>query len=873
MENLQRLSDRLGEDGDRVGLVDLSSAAKQVWTFQALRDASVSLADRLWVQGMRPGDRVALIAPNSAEWVIAALAVLRAGAVCVPIDTQATDEQLTHMLRLSRPKKAFVSGYVARRLAALELEDGPETEVIEGDFRAARRERPQRNFAEVSLDDIAVIFFTSGTTGPPKGVPLNHRNLMHQLNVLRDLALANETDRLLLPIPMHHVYPFTVGLLTPMYLGVPIILPAGLTGAELMTALRDQDVSFILGLPRLYSALHEGIQNRIERLRWPLRPAVRAMIDMSTWARSRFGIRAGRWLLRPLHTGFAPKLHTLVSGGAPLAPDLAQRLEGFGWQVASGYGLTETSPLLTLITPESRNFGGAGKPVRDVKVRIRKADDELGEVEVSGPNVFSGYLENPEKTAKSFTEDGWFKTGDRGRLDEVGTLHLFGRLSTLIITPSGEKIQPDRLEGHYEQHPALSEVGILQRDDELVAVVVPEAEAVGDDERAAVSGALSEQARGLASFQRLSGFEISCEPIARTRLGRIRRKKLQERYDALRAGQAEMETGPVPVEGMGEEDRALLEHEPVRRVWRFLAERFSDVRLRPDSSLTHDLGVDSLGWVDLSLDIQHVSGAELTEEDVAEIRTVRDLLQTVAQKTPQGGAEEAPDPLERPEKILSEADQVWLKPANWPVRWLGTLGYNLNRLIFRTFFNLKVEGADRIPRDMPVILTPNHTSYMDAPALAAALDKDIISRVRWAGSRNILMSGRMRRFFSRAARVIPIDPGASARRDLAYGAATLEQGETLVWFPEGSISHSGKLQPFQPGAALLADKFKVPVVPVIIQGTSEALPPGHQIPRLKPVRVRFGQPLDLRQMAETGEADRPWKRINQVLHDQMDEML
>jgi long-chain acyl-CoA synthetase len=872
MDTLQQLSDRIGEYGDRTGLVDLASTSGQVWTFKTLKNESLSLANRLLEEGVKPGDRIALSAPNSAGWIIAALAVLRVGAVCMPIDTQSTDEQLTHMLRLSRPKKAFVSEQMAKRLAALDLEDGPQTEVIAGAFRAGGAPAA-RDFPKVSAEDTAVIFFTSGTTGPPKGVPLNHRNLIHQLDVLRDLELVNETDRLLLPLPTHHVYPFTVGLLTPMYLGVPIVFPSGLTGAELAAALREQDISFILGLPRLYSALYDGIQNRIAKLRWPLRPAMHGLISLSTWLRARFGLRAGRWLLRPLHAGFAPKLHTLVSGGAPLAPDLAQRLEGFGWQVASGYGLTETSPLLTLITPESRDFDGAGKPVRDVKLRIRKTDDDMGEVEVSGPNVFSGYLENPEETAKSFSEDGWFQTGDRGRLDPDGTLHLFGRLSTLIITPSGEKIQPDPLEEHYERHPAISEIGILQRDDRLVAVVVPEAEAAGDDERAAMSQALSERARELASFQRLSGFEISREPIARTRLGKIRRKKLQERYDALHAGKAEEETGPVALENMREEDRALLEHEPARQVWRFLADRFPDVRLRPDSSFTHDLGVDSLGWVDLSLDIQHVSGAELTEDDVAEIHTIRDLLRTVSRKTPSGVAAKPVDPLDRPEDVLSEEDRVWLAPASLPTRWLTAFGYSLNRMVFRVFFGLKVEGVERIPRDTPMILTPNHTSYMDGPTLAAALDNEIIFRLRWAGSRNILMSSRLKRLFSRAARIVPIDPGAAARRDLAYGAATLKQGETLVWFPEGGISHSGRLQPFQPGAALLADKFKVPVVPVIIQGTSEALPPGHQIPRLKPVRVRFGQPLDPREVAETSEEDRTWRRINQALHDQMDEML
>jgi long-chain acyl-CoA synthetase len=213
----------------------------------------------------------------------------------------------------------------------------------------------------VSPDDRAVLFYTSGTTGPPKGVPLTHRNLAFEVNTLVAANLLTNEDRLLLPLPLHHVYPFTVGVLLPLALGLPIVLPYGLTGPQLVRALREGKVTAIVGVPRLYRALMSGIQSRAESAGRVAGAVFRGALGLSM-ALAQRRMRVGRLLFRRIHREMSPQLRILATGGAAIEPDLAWKLEGLGWLVGTGYGLTETSPLLTLDKPGEARIGSVGRP-------------------------------------------------------------------------------------------------------------------------------------------------------------------------------------------------------------------------------------------------------------------------------------------------------------------------------------------------------------------------------------------------------------------------------------------------------------------------------------------------------------------------------
>ena len=861
------------------------------WSYGELADTAARLSRGLQAQEVKRGDTVALYAANAPLWIAACLAVLRSGAVVVPIDAQLSGEELEHVLKDSGAHLVFTTSDKLERLQRLEVQPIL-FDIPEDDARSWRRVLGEPSEAtKPDPEDTAALFYTSGTTGAPKGVPLSHRNLASQLETILKTELFHSEDTLLLPLPLHHVYPFVIGMLLPLAVGAPIVLPAARTGPELVRALNEGEVSAILGVPRLYEALFEGIRSQIDAQGWPSALLLRGALALSTSLRRRFGWRLGKRLLAPLHARFGPKVRLLASGGSALDPELAWQLEGLGWPLAIGYGLTETSPLLTVKAPDDLRLGSVGKPVESVELRLDEAQasgerEGEGEVLARGPSIFSGYRNLPDKSEEVLGA-GWFRTGDLGYFEDD---HLFitGRVSTLIVTEGGENLQPDRVEAAYEASPVIREVGVLKKGRDLVGVIVPgrgEARQRAESSHLsttawteqAVSEAVKERSKELPSYARLADFVLSAKPLPRTRLGKLRRHLLEERFDEVQAG-GEEEARPVPVEEMAEEDQRLLENRAVRSVWDLLASRYEGQRLAPETDLQLELGVDSLEWVNLTLEISERAGVELDEETAGRLDTVRDLLREVGERTEdETGGEtggERTDPLDDPEGSLNDEQRARLTPLSVWQRALARPLLALNGGLMRTFFGLEVVGLEHLPDEGPIIFTPNHASYLDPFVLAAALGAGRLGNTFWVGSRESITHNPVNRGFTRLAQAVPISDRA-ATASLAVGAAALGRGHSLIWFPEGQRSPTGDLQRFRPGVGLLLAHAGVPAVPVYIAGTWRAMPPG-SLPRPARVMVAFGEPQtagdleDLAKNSDVGEADeRPHERVAAALKERV----
>ena len=636
----------------------------------------------------------------------------------------------------------------------------------------------------------------------------------------------------------------------------------------------------VLGVPRLYSALYQGIQSRAESAGRTGNLMFRLLLPTSHLLRQRLNLQLGKRLFAPLHQRFGPSLRMLISGGSPLDPALAWNLESLGWRVAAGYGLTETSPLITINPPGRARFDTVGRVIDGVEVQIDTQVEQTeegaqwgegqGEILVKGPNVFDGYRNLPDKTEESFT-DHWYRTGDLGSLSEDRWLSVHGRVSTMIITESGEKVQPDGVEEAYQQHSNIKEVGVLQNDDKrLVAVIIPTPEAAHEKNgvEGAIRLAVNEAGKGLASYQRIDDYVIGREPLPRTRLGKIRRHKLTERYRQIQQGGGEpARQGPIAEEEMVPEDRTLLEDTAARRVWELLSERFADRDLTPDSNPQLDLGMDSLAWLNLTLEIRNRVGVELDEEAIGRIETIRDLLQEVAEA---GEAEEQIGAfLDHPEQSLTDRQRRYLALNSGWRAGLARFLYRLNRWLVKRLFKIQVEGLDKLPQE-GFVLTPNHLSVLDPFVLAAALDDKRLSRTHWAGWTGMAFSNPLFSAVSRLAQAVPIEPQRAVMSSLAFGAAVLKRQRCLIWFPEGERSRQGKLLPFRPGIGMLLERYPVPVIPVAIIGTYQAMPPGSKWPKFITLTVRFGQPQDPRQLVDRAGADEPgYQAIAQRLHQEV----
>ncbi|MEX1027482.1 MAG: AMP-binding protein [Candidatus Paceibacterota bacterium] len=881
------------------------------------------LARGLRKRGIAPGDRVALVAENSTALITACLGMIVSGCVAVPLDVQMEVKTLGNVLQDSGAKLLLTTAEQAGRLAdvipenieeaflldaAEEPDNGDNPSSLEADGsnehqtgKASNSDHHQSWHKllsqgddtetdlepddERSADDTAVLFYTSGTTGPPKGVPLSHRNLTTQIHTVGNAKLTQSDDRILLPLPLHHVYPLVIGTLTPISLGLPIILPRSLTGPDILQAIREGEATMIIGVPRLYRALYEAIQSQAENAagRWA-RDALNRSIGLSTWLRKYPRMKLGKLLFQPLRHRIGPNLRVLASGGSPLDPELGWRLEGLGWEVAIGYGLTETSPLLTMNPPGAGHLDTVGRPIPDVELRIDehwqdKGDENEqhavsgsghqnapgeGEILARGAGVFDGYWNLPDKTKEAFTEDGWYRTGDLGYLDRHGRLHVTGRASTLIITEQGEKVQPDEVESAYAEAPEIREIGVLQRDGKLVALVVPETHNTdGDaDLEKQIREAVRRVSDRLPSYQRLADITLTRKSLPRTRIGKIRRHQLKVRWEEAGSEDGE-QTGPLPREEMSSEDRELLEHPAAEQLWDLLAEQFSEEPLTPDASLRMDLGVDSMQWLNLTMQIMQRTGVELDDETLARADSVRDLLQAVREAA---GRESHKDLFEDPEQALNEQQRRRLQPLGPTASFVARNGFRLNRRLVRWLLQLKVEGIEHLPEKGPLVIAANHLSHLDPFVLSACFDQQRLEQTFWAAWVEATRRNPLTRLGSRLAKTVPIDPQRGVITSLAVGAAVLQRDKILVWFPEGERSSSGQLQPFKPGLGILLEHYRVPVVPTHIEGTYEAMPPDRRTPRRHPTRVRFGAPLHPDDLEKEGEGDEASTRIVDALH-------
>ncbi|MCB9947814.1 MAG: AMP-binding protein [Rhodospirillaceae bacterium] len=842
--------------GDRPALVTVGLG--QAWSYGDLQDRSRRLAAGLLADGLTPQEPVALLGPSRAEWVALALAVIRAGGTVVPLDTVMAPADLAHALDDCECRRVFASADRLAQLGTVVATGGLTIGLLDADTdgEAGRSWRAWLADAPAPLPtpregDRAVLFYTSGTTGRPKGVPLTHGNIAFCVHALLEHDIVVPGDRVLVPLPLYHVYPFVVGLLTPLALGITLVFPEGLTGPQIVAALREGEATVMVAVPRLYDALMTAVRGRLKAGGRVPAALFGAALGLSSWLRRRFGWPVGRALFRPFRRRIAPRLRLMVSGGAKLDAELAWSLEGLGWELLSGYGLTETSPIVAFNRPGRADIATVGVPLNGVEIRIDQPDaDGNGEILVKGPNVFGGYHHRPEETQAAFTADGWFRTTDLGRVDERGYLRIAGRRSERIVLAGGKNVYPEAVEAAYDGNPLIREIAVLDDNGRLAALVMADAHAArkagAKDVDEAVRAAVRAGAEPLPPYMRPGDVAVTRQALPRTPLGKLRRHQLPALYrQAMEGRQA-----PARAE-LTEADLALLQAPSVAPVWGYLRDRYADRPVHPNADLEGDLGVDSLEWVNLSLALEERAGLVLQQEDLARIQTVRDLLEHVLKA---GTGSEAASP-------ASTKWDSWAEPRGPFLRLVGIAIFAVNRVLLKLLVRHRQRGAEHLPATGPAVLTPNHLSFMDAFAVAAGLPRRQVRQTFWAGTTTYLLPNAVMRFFSRAANIVPVEPGQTAGLSIKLARRVLGRGDFLVWFPEGRISLDGQLQSFQPGLSRLVEGTEARFVPIHLKGTGEAWPRDRRFPRAGRVSVLFGHPLTQADLIARGEGESDAERL------------
>ena len=795
------------------------------WSYSQIAQTARRFARELEARRIAKGDRLLLWARNSPEWVSAFFGCLLRGVIVVPLDLQSEPGFVKRVQEQVEPKLALcdvaTSALVGQTLPVIELE--------ELNSQIAHHSSKPYPITDNGYDDTIEIVFTSGTTAEPKGVLITHRNLMANLTPLeQEIKRYLKWERLVHPVrflnllPLSHVFGQFMGVFVPQLLGGEVFFQESLSPLQILETVKRERISVVITVPRILDGLREKIESDFE-----------ARGNLAR-LRSAIALSAGRhflrswWTFRAIHKMFGWKFWAFVSGGATLNPDTEEFWQRLGFAVIQGYGMTETAALISVNHPFKKNRGSIGRIMPGQEVKL--AED--GEILVRGKNVSPGYWKHSGQ-AKA-TNDDWFRTGDVGEIDEEGSLYFKGRKREVIVTSAGLNVYPGDIEL------------VLGRQPEIKASVVIENEGPHGPEPLAVlilreTGANAEATVNrvnelLAPHQQIRRWFVwPGEDFPRTSTQKVRKQVVGEVVRAELAGAAQISGSGASLAGRSNE---LVE---------IIARINKDVPANrdPSAKLGTDLRLDSLDRVELLSALEDRYQLEIDEAAFTDATTLAEVEKIVREG--------------RHEEAAQYPYPKWQQ--RWPLSWLRiALLYLIVLPITRVMGWPRIRGRDylRTARG-PLVFVCNHVTMADHALVLLALPRRYRTRIAIAMDGELLRdwlhpsagTGLLTRllgllkyvsvvsFFN----VFSMPQKSGFRRSFVFAGEMMDQGSSLLVFPEGQRTKHGALNPFMPGTGLLIQRLDAPVVPMRIDGLWELKKAGRHFAWPGEVSVIIGEPV------------------------------
>jgi long-chain acyl-CoA synthetase len=897
------LDDFRGFDRE-VAVVRYQGNRRRVTTYTELARLAGRFAALLVQRQIGPGDRVLLWAENSAEWIAAFHGCLLRGVLAVPLDAVGTVEFAMRVAADVKPKLAVGDAVLLAQLS-------PELPLLPfEDWLDALPAEEAGPVAGLSTDTPLEILFTSGTTGEPKGIVLTHGNVLASVapieagaqQYLRWERLVHPL-RILNTLPLSHVFGQTMGLWVPPIFAGELHFEERLAAPRLVETIRRERISVLAAVPRVLALLKTHLE-----ITYPW------LAEQATTSQK---IEAARrwWLFRKIHRAFGLKFWAIISGGGALASPIEHFWNALGFVLVQGYGMTETTALITLNHPFHVAEGTIGKPLSGREVKLGPD----GEVMVRGAAI-SGATWSGGKLHRR--KDEWLATGDVAEKNSSGELRFLGRKSEVIVTAAGVNIHPEDLQAAIEAQPGVTACAVVA----MITADGPEPCAVlacrgaGDQAAAVIEGA---NAR-LAEFQRVRRWVHWPEPdLPRTSTGKVRRKAVAEWLNRIQSAAALSGYGtarPRTATFEASEDWLLT------LIAQISGEQSPGVG--DELHLSEDLHLDSLGRVQLAAAIEDRLGIISEDGMLDHVETLGELRRLVAGEdeppvisiptpTPAsrrndragrsvsdgfGGAtstqqdnaigiavEEEPAPRTQP-KVIKPLPGKYIYPL-WP--WLKPIQWMRSAFIEAVMRPLvwllaapRVVAPSALKADAPMLIIANHVTAFDGPLVQYALPGALRRRMAMVMSGELLEDYRhfrnseplhpSGRFFlpgplfyyllTALFNVFPLPRRRDFQPSFAHSGRAMDRGFNVLVFPEGTRSAEGKLAQFRPGIGLLAKQCGAMVLPVALRGLGELKTEDKRWFRSGSIEVRVGQPLRL----APGESE---ASITARLHSEVERLL
>jgi len=760
------------------------------------------------------------------------------GAVAVPMDRIAAPDFARRVAADVDAKLVVCSSALAAHVAELSL---LELETL-SDVLARHSAAPYAA-AEIARDDTAQIVFTSGTTAEPRGVVLTHGNILASVDPIeREFPKYRFSERLFHPVrflellPLSHVFGQFMGMFIPALIGGTVHFQDSFKPTDIISTIKQERISVLVAVPRVAESLKNKVRSEF------------AELIEKNWQRAEKEHFLKRWWrFRLIRRRFGWKFWALISGGAALDQSTEEFWRRLGYVVVQGYGLTETSSLISLNHPFKVGRRSIGKvlPGREMKL-----DPETGEILVRGENVARQYWQGKE--LKPVTgEEGWFRTGDLGAMDEEGNLYFKGRSKNVIVTPAGLKVYPEDLEEALRKQPQVKDVVVVGVDKggnaEACAVLLMNN---GDSGSAAIAAAN----QSLADFQKIRRWFVwPDEDFPRTSTQKPKLELIRLAAEAQAGGKASI---AAAANGNGAPAGTLEE-----LVGSISGRR---VELKPDAHLENDLNLSSLDRVELMSAIENRYQVDLNDREFSRIHTVADLEKLVQKNAPE---------TKQPDYPYPRWAQIGL------VRWIRVLVYHLVTLPYITIMaRPKIIGRERLRNFRgPALIISNHIAQIDIGFLMAALPLRFRNRlgVAMQGEQLKLMRHPPRDWFflkrwweqlqyvliAAFFNVFAMPQRAKYREAFRYAGELADHGYNVVIFPEGRRTQTGEMAPFRSGIGLLATQLNLPVIPMRIDGlypfkvAKKHYAPPHA------VQVRIGGPIRFQPTDDPQEITKELQKI------------
>ncbi len=818
--------------GDAVAFAQRRGLRTFHWSYQEIASSSFAFAERLAERDTGKNDRVLLCGANSPEWVIAFFGCLLRGAIVVPLDTQ-SDAKFVERIQQQVNAKLAIFDRTARQTLRLPLP------VVSLDEIEKTSECDQRPITE---NDIAEIVFTSGTTAEPKGVVLTHQNLLANIQPLeRELGPYLKWERLVHPIrflnllPLSHVFGQFMGIFVPQLLGGEVFFIDSLKPSQIVETVKRERISVIVCVPRMLDTLRE----RVEREYQTGRPGRKKRFQAALEAATRWSVPRRWWEFRSIHRMLGWKFWAFISGGATLDEATDTFWHRLGFAVIQGYGLTETTSLVSVNHPFKKKRGSIGRVMRGQEVKLSSE----GEILVRGANVSSGYWDQTGATNDGLSSQGsdkenWFHTGDVGELDAKGNLYFKGRRKEVIVTAAGLNVYPEDLEAALIQQPEIRAAAVVGMDgpygpEPLAALLVRAGSDVPLEE------VIRRANQSLAGHQQIRRWFVwPGEDFPRTSTQKIKRQEVAQRI---------IEASTQPLSASASDPLSDL----IARIGGEIG------NLNPDAKLGTDVKLDSLGRLELLSAIEDRYQIEISESDFNDVTTVGEI-QSLINRRGSPTSFDGVRPTEDPEPS-SYPYPHW--PHRWPVSWLRTVGLYLIIFPFvRVMARPRVRGNGRL-RNLkpPVLFVSNHLSMVDHALIlwalpgrfhrhmSIAMDGELLRELRHppqGASWFIRLRDRVKYllvafFFN----VFAMPQKGGFRRSFGFAGEMVDGGYSVLVFPEGRRSPNGQMHSFRAGTGLLAQQLQVPVVPIRIDGIYELRQQGKHFAPADAITINIGTPV------------------------------